>query len=367
MAEQKLNETISDNLKRERRIKRFYMSALFFVLCIIPVGLSVYLDLLPANVMVTWLAVCVTGNTIIYLILRSNITQQFKDPSLTIPHMVFSIGLVLYLHIYAGPTRGGYLLALMLIFAFGCFKLKTIQLVWLSIATLLAYICTIPIIKRLEGAEFNAAVEIVIWTAFAVFVPSLAILTSSFNALRKQLTEANQQLLELNSLDELTGVKNRSCFNKQLEHNLRRSKRVNNTISLLMIDIDHFKSINDTYGHLGGDTCLKQVANIIKESARRLTDDAFRFGGEEFAVLLVSTDAMASEIIAEKIRKKVEGSAIYFNGQEISVTVSIGSATVTPTDSQNYESETLIAQADKALYRAKETGRNKVCKFTNDI
>ncbi|RZK01545.1 MAG: hypothetical protein EOO46_19990, partial [Flavobacterium sp.] len=100
------------------------------------------------------------GNGIIYSMLRFNFNKRFADPSLTIPQMLLSIGLVLYLQIYAGQARGGYLLALMLAFAFGCFKLKTAQLLWLTFLTVAIYVCTIPIIMQIEGSRFNPAVEL---------------------------------------------------------------------------------------------------------------------------------------------------------------------------------------------------------------
>lgn len=340
------------------------MSAFFYVLCLVPVGLSVYLDLLPLHVMLVWITFSVIGNGIIYSMLRFNINKRFHDPSLTIPQMLLSIGLVLYLQIYAGQARGGYLLALMLAFAFGCFKLKKAQLLWLTFITVAIYVCTIPIIMRIEGPRFNPAVELALWTAFSIFMPSLAILAGSFNCLRKQLMEANQKLTDPNNFDGLTGVKNRSCFNQQFDHEWRRSQRTGDAVSLLMIDIDNFKTINDTYGHLGGDACLKRVATIIKDAARRLTDGAFRYGGEEFAVLLAATDVASANSIANTIRKLVEEANIVFDGKRIPVTVSIGVATMTSDETNPQANDILIVHADNALYQAKKRGRNRVCTFT---
>ncbi|RYZ97912.1 MAG: GGDEF domain-containing protein, partial [Moraxellaceae bacterium] len=222
----------------------------------------------------------------------------------------------------------------------------------------------IPIIMQIEGSRFNPAVELALWTAFSIFMPSLAILAGSFNGLRKQLMEANQKLTDLNNFDGLTGVKNRSCFNQQFDHEWRRSQRTGDEVSLLMIDIDNFKTINDTYGHLGGDACLKHVATIIKDTARRLTDGAFRYGGEEFAVLLAATDSIASNNIANAIRKLVEEANIIFDGKRIPVTVSIGVATMTPDENNPLANDILIVHADNALYQAKKRGRNRVCIFT---
>lgn len=351
--------------KQKVRIERFFMSVGFYLLCVIPVGLSVYLELLPLRVMLIWIGWALVGNGMVYAAMRSNLNKRAKDPSLTIPQMLLSIGLVLYLQIYAGPARGGYLLALMLAFAFGCFRLKTSQLIWLTLLTVITYVGTIPIIKELEGARFNPRVELTLWVAFSIFMPSLALLTGSFSGLRKKLSDANQKLTDLNHFDGLTGVKNRAYFDEKYDLEWRRSQRNRDTIGLLMVDIDHFKCINDAYGHPGGDDCLKRVAAIIREAVRRPTDDAFRYGGEEFVVLLANTDLLGAAHIAEVIRRQIETAEISVDGKKIPVTVSIGVAAMTP--DCGYASEALIVNADRALYQAKDGGRNRVHVFSTTV
>lgn len=343
------------------------MNVFFYLLCTLPVGMSVFLDLMPLRVMLNWAAICVIGNLIFFLLLHFNYNLRLKDPNLTVMQIVLPISMVLYLQIYAGQARGGYLLALMLAFTFGCFKLNQTQLIRLSIVTVLAYICTVPVIMEVDGPRFNPAIELVQWTAFVIFIPSLAMLMNSFKALQKQLIEANQKLTHLNNFDGLTGVKNRSCFNSHFEHEWRRSQRSSNAVSLLMIDIDHFKSINDSYGHLGGDICLREVATLIEQAARRVTDCTFRYGGEEFAVLLAATDAVAAYKIAESVRRLVEDADIVFNEKRVIVTVSVGVATIIPAEHIDLNCDVLIAQADDALYQAKKTGRNRVCVYTSSI
>lgn len=129
-----------------------------------------------------------------------------------------------------------------------------------------------------------------------------------------------------------------------------------------MIDIDHFKQINDTHGHVIGDACLKRVATIIRETARRPTDEVFRYGGEEFAVLLTATEVLGAEHIAEVIRFRIEAEKITINDKRIPITVSIGVAATIPEAGD--VSDTLIINADGALYKAKESGRNRVCVFS---
>ncbi|MGZ3238534.1 MAG: GGDEF domain-containing protein, partial [Burkholderiaceae bacterium] len=124
---------------------------------------------------------------------------------------------------------------------------------------------------------------------------------------------------------------------------------------------DHFKNVNDTHGHLGGDACLKHVAETLNSTIRRAGDHVFRYGGEEFAILLARTEMAGAESIAEIIRKKIEALEIIFDGKKIPVTISVGVAAMIPNDT--LAANSLIGYADSALYKAKHAGRNQVCVF----
>ena len=125
-----------------------------------------------------------------------------------------------------------------------------------------------------------------------------------------------------------------------------------------MLDADHFKNINDTYGHQAGDECLKILSRILSDSVRRPSDCVARYGGEEFAIILPHTKSQGAGVIAERIRSRVEAESITFEGQAISLTVSIGLGSMLPTKED--DPNTLLEHADKALYRAKSEGRNRI-------
>lgn len=169
-----------------------------------------------------------------------------------------------------------------------------------------------------------------------------------------------QRIQGLAISDSLTGVSSRRYCLERLEEELARSRRMNYTFSLLMLDIDHFKICNDRYGHLVGDAVLKETAKAIKESTRQI-DLVGRYGGEEFLIVLIETDKMQGRIAAERIRNFIEEKKIKVYDEELSVTVSIGMA-IFPFDAK--EVKPLINKADKALYNAKESGRNKVVSFS---
>lgn len=177
----------------------------------------------------------------------------------------------------------------------------------------------------------------------------------------RELEIANQKLEGLLSLDDLTDIPNRRTFKRMLELEWRRSLREQIPLSVIILDIDFFKRYNDRYGHPEGDECLKQVAKTLTASVKRSTDLVARYGGEEFIVLLPHTDVKGAGVVAELMRKSVEGLIIPHPDSKVApvVTISLGAATVVPFDGMNPQE--LINRADKALYKAKQEGRNRVC------
>jgi len=174
---------------------------------------------------------------------------------------------------------------------------------------------------------------------------------------QKQLED---RLRELSATDGLTLLANRRSFDEALERGWHHATRHGEPVSLIMIDIDHFKPYNDLYGHGAGDRCLQQVATAIAAGVRREGALVARYGGEEFAVILPRTDAAAAQEIAEALRRRVESLGIAHAGNPDGrrVTVSVGISTRTPPQTADFED--LMQSADEALYRAKEGGRNGV-------
>ncbi len=158
--------------------------------------------------------------------------------------------------------------------------------------------------------------------------------------------------------DSLTGLLNRRKFLEHLEREFSLCKRYNHCISLLMIDLDHFKNVNDTYGHNAGDNVLKLFSKLCTHSIRDV-DIAGRIGGEEFAVLMPSTEKESALVVAERIRNAIAEETIEYEGKKFSITISIGLASIPPEKLEN--AIALLKVADRLLYEAKESGRNRVC------
>jgi diguanylate cyclase (GGDEF)-like protein len=167
----------------------------------------------------------------------------------------------------------------------------------------------------------------------------------------------HEEIYRLTTIDGLTQIFNKRYFLETLEREIARSHRYRRELSLVMFDIDHFKKVNDTFGHLAGDYVLKHLAQTVKTRIRR--EDCFaRYGGEEFSIVLPEIDGLNSKPFAEKIRQLVEATDFKFENTSMPLTISMGVATL---DMDSTDPQALIKRADDRLYEAKSSGRNCVC------
>lgn len=213
------------------------------------------------------------------------------------------------------------------------------------------------------GAEVFTAENVAAFRTFADQLAGaihLAAMNRELERANEQLREVNHRLERLSLTDALTEIANRRHFGGVLEQEWRRAQRAGLPLSLVMLDLDHFKAYNDAYGHPAGDRCLHTVAQTLRDSLRRAGDLAARYGGEEFVLLLPETDAHGVAQFAERLRTVVEELGIVHEHSPVApcVTASLGVATVFPRD--GVTPEMLVEEADRALYRAKHDGRNRV-------
>lgn len=188
---------------------------------------------------------------------------------------------------------------------------------------------------------------------------------SRFVVSHQNITErklAEEKVQALSMLDGLTGIPNRRRFDEFLDSEWKRAMRMNSELSLLLLDVDHFKKYNDRYGHAEGDECLKQIAKSVSLVGQRPSDLPARYGGEEFALIMGDSGADATMVVAERMLKAIFDLALPHatSGASEVVTASIGVATLSPNKTD--KPSALIEAADAALYRAKNAGRNQVSK-----
>ena len=207
-----------------------------------------------------------------------------------------------------------------------------------------------PPLAWLETQHTARGQLILMFACAALLLGTIGLMLMATDRLRRMLEH-------LASHDALTGLLERNGFRGPAEHSLALARRRNESVACLLCDIDHFKQVNDDFGHPAGDAGLVLIASILSESARA-SDLVSRYGGEEFALLLPNCSEAAALRFAERVRAKVEATPLNYFGQSIDLTISMG---VSVGHGSQLELETLYRRADRALYAAKRGGRNKVC------
>ncbi len=211
--------------------------------------------------------------------------------------------------------------------------------------------------------------------------PQCGIDSSEFNQLKGQVQSLEASLEDINKLqaqvkslkadiqdlteqahtDSLTGLGNYKHFSEVLDYEMERTHRTDQATTLIMVDLDHFKKLNDTYGHEAGNHALQETAKLLRDGTRKL-DVACRYGGEEFAIILPSTDLLTGAQVAERLRQMISNSPIHWQNQSIPLTASLGVDQYL--SNQQTHMNNFIQQVDALLYRAKQNGRNQVCSGT---
>lgn len=343
------------------RLARTLGAAAVFMVCLLLEALAVWMGL-ASGVQASMLAVLiVVGQCGIYLAIRTGRTKGFKDPALTLMQMVFAI-VVLTLAYAINPSARGLMPMIMaLVLVFGAFILppaRCWQLGWLSVLSLGIGIglCTWQ-----APHIFEPRIELFHFLLPALVLPAIAKLAAQLSALRIKLRHQKDALglalgkvHELATRDELTGLPNRRHFYELWDYELQRRHDGHTTLCICLLDIDHFKHINDRYGHQVGDEALRLFANILS-TCLRAGDVLARWGGEEFMLLLPDTTPDEALKILERMRLACNTPVNWSSNPTIQATFSAGVTAQIPGE----ERDETIARADAALYAAKHQGRNQ--------
>ena len=301
-------------------------------------------------------------------ILNIHVYQRLFDIGQLLSGLCFS-----YLFIFLNPNwpvvNQIVFWVLMISFSTGSITLYSIRLIsylLLAMPPVIAGIFTILTIYS-ETAALFATILCVIGISAVISAYRSNRLFNQLCISQKLLSDTNKKLESIASKDPLTRLPNRRAYDEYFMSEWDRHKRSASIMSLLIIDVDHFKEYNDHYGHSEGDTCLIRLANIINTNLKRPGDLASRYGGEEFVVILPDTGYRGALEVAERIRNTIHELKIPHEYSEISpfVTVSVGVSSIDP--SEENDPQAFFDQADRQLYNAKQSGRNKVCIDTESI
>jgi diguanylate cyclase (GGDEF)-like protein len=311
------------------------------------------LELLPWSAAVEGTAGVITMVVLFYLMVRTRLNQRFKDPTLATEQTAAAILFLAYFMYHAGPARNALTLFYLVVMLFGALRLSAVRLAALSVLALVAHGTVLHLSYLRDEDYMDVQAAVTEFFVLLIALPWFAAMGGYVNRLRARVAQTNAELQaalerirDVAVRDELTGAYNRRLLMETLAREQARASRTGAAYSVCMIDVDHFKAVNDSLGHLEGDAVLRAVAAVAARGLRAL--DVFgRFGGEEFLVILPDTDRAGALRVAERIRAAVAA--------ETRVTVTIGTA-----QSARDDIAAVLARADRALYDGKAAGRNRV-------
>jgi len=344
--------------RQSLRVGRYLMAAGTSLLVCVALAVCAFLGLLPWRAASDGSVGILLLVVLFYVLFRTGLNQRFSDPSLTTEQVGAALLLLAYVMYHAGPARAVltpfYLVAML----FGVLRLNARRMLALAFLALMAHAIMLHLLY-LRGPGVNPATALAEFIVLAVALPWFAVMGGYVNRLRARLSDSHRDLQhafdrigELVIRDELTGAYNRRFLIETLTREQSRAERLGTSFAVCLIDVDHFKAINDGFGHAAGDDVLKEFARLVPQELRAV-DVWGRFGGEEFLIVLPGTGSEGAQSCAERIRTRCE--AARFPGVP-RVTITVGVATYAKKEPVT----ALLARADKALYEGKSGGRNRV-------
>jgi len=309
-----------------------------------------------------WTVVVVAGIVALFMAIRLGLSARCKDPSLTVPQLLFAVACTATAYRIAGAGHAMPLLMLALVLMFGMFGLRIAQ-AWLvgGFSVLLFGLAMYSGVAA-HPEVYDPHVQAAYFVSLALFVCGLTAVSGRVAAMRQRLRAQRAELAGaidrislLATRDELTGLLNRRAMTELLDNERQRSDRAGHGWSVALLDIDHFKRINDVHGHAAGDEALRVVARVCT-SAMPSSDAVARWGGEEFVLLFRDVEPSTAIAAAERIRASVATSPVSFGDTTFGLTASIGVAAWQPGD----DTAQTLSRADRAMYAAKVSGRDRV-------
>jgi diguanylate cyclase (GGDEF)-like protein len=353
---------IPEDANQALRVRRYLIASGTTLLVVLLFSICYLAGLMPAWVLAAGVGFAAFRVVLFYALFRTGLNQRFRDPSLTTEQILLATLNVAFVMFCAEQTRAALLPVYVIPFLFGVFRLRTKEFFVLGLVVLLIFGAMEYLSVRSDLANADHVRDFVDFAVVAVVVPWFAVFGGYVNSLRAELGASNrklkgalEQIEKIAIRDELTGLYNRRFLMEFLERESSRAQRTGGAYSVCMLDIDHFKSVNDEFGHGAGDAVLRHFAVIAAEGMRAV-DVLGRLGGEEFLMVLPDTEIEGATSSAERLRKAVESGAFpgLPSGRRVMVTAGVARSRPKETPSA------LLARADKALYEGKAAGRNRV-------
>jgi diguanylate cyclase (GGDEF)-like protein len=346
----------TDDPRIRIRLQHWSLTALIYI-----GGAGVMSQLIDGRLVALWLAFVLAGIGSFHLAMRSGWSDRLADPSMSQPQIVFGTFAVMSGYSVTGEARSCVLFPLIVILAFGSFSVPWRRMAELTMFMLLALACTMLAMHMLQPGRLSVIVDVSNFLICAMVLPVISTIAMLLGRLRNRLEQQRAELRaalariqDLATRDDLTGLANRRHAQERLELEGQRQARGGPPFAIALIDLDHFKAINDEHGHAGGDAVLCRFAEEASSCAREI-DLVVRWGGEEFLLVMPNTTEPAALAAMERLRLHVEVARTDYGGASLAVTCSAG---VAEHCTEQSIAQTLL-RADRALYRAKAEGRNR--------
>lgn len=348
--------------KQRMCIKVLLLTAFIYAVCIILISYGSEMNIFDAQYFASLSAFCVASTSIFYIFIRSGWNRHFAEPTLAMPQTFVAQSWIAYAYAFTGTAHGGVLILLALVMVFGMFNMRMRSVYIISLYTVVLMAIVMLIKSKTEPLIYPAKVELIYFVLVVTVLPAISKLSTQItqmrNRLKKQKDDLERALTHIQVIatrDELTGLFNRRHMRTVLDEHVQRQLRDGRIFYLSLIDLDHFKQVNDTYGHAVGDEVLRAFSNLSNELLRK-TDIVGRWGGEEF-LLLLYPDAVADQTMTavSRLRAGLANFQVCSGEPDLRITFSAGVTKYC----QGESIDQTIDRADKALYEAKAAGRNR--------
>jgi diguanylate cyclase len=354
---------LTNHPHRRARLQLSGVATLLMIASVVVLNLLAHSNGAPVLLIYTWTFFALGGLVTFFLLIRTGYSERWQDPSMTLVQITYAIAANAVAYVLAGEGRGVVPSILAVILIFSMFGLTVRQTIFATIFALFSFGVAEVYIVFDTQMQHSWVQEVANFIMILVVLGGGFFLTYRLQYLRQRLrTQKNEleialkRINEIALFDELTGLNNRRSMNEMLNQESRRNRRGGPAFAIALLDIDHFKRVNDRYGHGAGDVALKSFAETAQQAVRE-SDLLCRWGGEEFLVMLPeTTEYEAIYTCLNRVRECIAALSISYEGEQFSFTVSIGFSL----HKVDEKIEHTIDRADQALYKAKQTGRNRV-------